>query len=180
MKKSTSGFTIVELLIVIVVIAILATISIVAYNGMQQRARNAQTVSAVTTYIKALQMYKVDNGQYPPVNSCLGVGYVDNRCDSRAGQYVENGGNLNTTYLAPYFQSSVPSPATNRADYAGFELGGAWYAWNNSLYGGTDNGGIGLYHQGSGNCPSIGGITFKTSDNFVDGSGKWCRYGLDS
>lgn len=179
MRKSTSGFTIAELLIVVVVIAILAAISVVAYSGIQNRARNSQTVSAVAAYVKALQMYKAENGQLPAVNSCLGVGYPDNRCDSRAGQYVENGGNLNTAYLAKYFQSAVPTPATNRGDYASFELGGAWYAWSNSLYGGADNGGFGVYHQGPGNCPEIGGITFKSSDNFVDGSGKWCRYGMN-
>ena len=39
MKKTKSGFTIVELLIVIVVIGILAAITIVAYNGIQSRAR---------------------------------------------------------------------------------------------------------------------------------------------
>lgn len=42
MRKSVSGFTIVELLIVIIVIAILATISVVAYNGVQQRAKFTQ------------------------------------------------------------------------------------------------------------------------------------------
>ena len=39
--KNKSGFTIVELLIVIVVIGILAAITIVAYNGIQERARLA-------------------------------------------------------------------------------------------------------------------------------------------
>lgn len=48
--KKQSGFTIVELLIVIVVIVILATISIIAYNGIQERSR----ATAVTNDIKAL------------------------------------------------------------------------------------------------------------------------------
>ena len=59
---SNRGFTIVELLIVIVVIAILASISVVAYNGIQQRARDAQRVQAVTNYIKANNLYIVQNG----------------------------------------------------------------------------------------------------------------------
>lgn len=46
-----SGFTIVELLIVIVVIAILATISVVAYNGIQERSR----VTAANTELKMLE-----------------------------------------------------------------------------------------------------------------------------
>lgn len=72
MKKITSGFTIVELLIVIVVIAVLAAISIVAYNGIQNRAENSKTVQAVSAWAKAMQLYKVDKGVYPANNSCLG------------------------------------------------------------------------------------------------------------
>jgi len=60
------GFTIVELLIVIVVIAILAAISIVAYNGIQGRARDSQREQDVKTIVKALELYYIDNGQYPP------------------------------------------------------------------------------------------------------------------
>ena len=56
------GFTIVELLIVIVVIAILAAISIVAYNGIQQRASDAKIKSAASQVIKAIQIYSADNG----------------------------------------------------------------------------------------------------------------------
>jgi prepilin-type N-terminal cleavage/methylation domain-containing protein len=62
---SMRGFTIVELLIVIVVIAILAAISTVAFNGIQQRAENTKTVQAVGEYGKALQAYAATNGQYP-------------------------------------------------------------------------------------------------------------------
>lgn len=175
MRKSTSGFTIVELLIVIVIIAILATISIVAYQGIQQRSNNAKTVSAVAAYVKALNLYKVDNGQFPPANSCLGTGYPNNRCISD-NSYAVNGNNLNTDYLASYFGSSIPTPATNLGDYDGRQIGGAWYAWNNTTYGGLNNGGIGLYSQGSGTCPVVTGLTLKNSSAFNDGSGTWCRY----
>ena len=63
--KNKQGFTIVELLIVIVVIAILAAISIVAYNGIQQRARNTTRVNDVVAIQKALELYRTDHGRYP-------------------------------------------------------------------------------------------------------------------
>ena len=58
MKQTRSGFTIVELLIVIVVIAILAAISIVAYNGIQARGRDSIRVNEARNITKALQAYR--------------------------------------------------------------------------------------------------------------------------
>lgn len=67
------GFTIVELLIVIVVIGILAAITIVAYNGIQQRARDSERQAEMKSVEKALEMYYVDNGGYP---TCSGTTYI--------------------------------------------------------------------------------------------------------
>ena len=64
--RKPRGFTIVELLIVIVVIAILAAISVVAYSGIQQRARDSQRENDIKILTKALELYYIDNGKYPP------------------------------------------------------------------------------------------------------------------
>lgn len=59
------GFTIVELLIVIVVIGILAAITVVAFNGIQNRAKNASLTSDLTNAAKQLQLARVETGTYP-------------------------------------------------------------------------------------------------------------------
>jgi prepilin-type N-terminal cleavage/methylation domain-containing protein len=92
MTKWRNGFTIVELLIVIVVIAILAAISIVAYNDIQQRAHNAQVIAGVNTYQKALLQYATINSVYPSVTACLGAGYPGNQCwQGQSGNVGVNG-----------------------------------------------------------------------------------------
>lgn len=63
--KSKPGFTIVELLIVIVVIAILAVITIVAYTGIQNRASDSAVYSDASSIAKKLAIIKVDLGRYP-------------------------------------------------------------------------------------------------------------------
>lgn len=55
------GFTIVELLIVIVVIAILSAITTVSYNGAQQRSRDSQRVTDIANMKKALMLWSMDN-----------------------------------------------------------------------------------------------------------------------
>ncbi|MEK7621152.1 MAG: prepilin-type N-terminal cleavage/methylation domain-containing protein [Patescibacteria group bacterium] len=63
------GFTIVELLIVIVIIGILASLIIVAYNGIQQRAQSAKRKADTGVMMKWLELYYADNGTYPASNS---------------------------------------------------------------------------------------------------------------
>jgi prepilin-type N-terminal cleavage/methylation domain-containing protein len=65
----TRGFTLVELLIVIVVIAILAAITIVAYNGIQQRAHTSGQKTAASTLHKKMEAYYAINNAYPTFNS---------------------------------------------------------------------------------------------------------------
>lgn len=68
-NKYSSGFTIVELLIVIVVIGILAAITIVAYNGIQDRAKVASIQYDLANFSKKIEAARVDavDGLYPAI-----------------------------------------------------------------------------------------------------------------
>lgn len=75
--KRQTGFTIVELLIVIVIIGILATITIIAYNGIQSRARVSSVQSTLESVNKTILNYYAINGSYPyqgSVGTCLTKG----------------------------------------------------------------------------------------------------------
>jgi prepilin-type N-terminal cleavage/methylation domain-containing protein len=74
------GFTIVELLIVIVVIGILAAITIVAYNGVQNRARTTTAAANAQEVQSKAEVYAADtgNGAYPTaVGTMTGLASTD-------------------------------------------------------------------------------------------------------
>ena len=92
-KQTARGFTIVELLI-----AILTTISIIAYNGIREQAYNVKIIANVKNYRQAIELYKVLNGSYPQTTPeiggshisvvCLGTGYADGACGRISGTDV--------------------------------------------------------------------------------------------
>ena len=63
-QTKARGFTIVELLIVIVVIAILAAITIVAYNGIQNRAKTSSGQAAANSLVKKFEALNAIKGAY--------------------------------------------------------------------------------------------------------------------
>lgn len=67
------GFTIVELLVVIVVIAVLAAITVVAFNGVQRRAQTSAVSSSLGAAVKKIRLYHVDNNVYPPTLADAGI-----------------------------------------------------------------------------------------------------------
>ena len=78
-KQMRSGFTIVELLIVVVVIAILAAITIVSYNGITRRASEAVAQSALDSARKKIELYGIENNAsgLPPDLAAMGLSSDD-------------------------------------------------------------------------------------------------------
>lgn len=88
------GFTIVELLIVVVVIAILASITIVSFNGIQTRARDAVREAALRGITNGLEMHWLEVGHYPDACNSLNTGCAIS--------------NLSTD-LVPNYLSTIPA-----------------------------------------------------------------------
>ena len=126
--NTKTGFTIVELLIVIVVIAILATITIIAFNGIQERARVSSVSSALNQATKKIAVYQVDNpGQYPADLASVGVTNSGNV----SYQYSVNNSTNPATYCitattgSTSYKSSSTSTAPSSGGCAGHGQGGA-------------------------------------------------------
>jgi len=125
-RLKQSGFTIVELLIVIVVIGILAAITIVAFNGVQNKAKASAAQSAVSQANKKVLTYAAENSdQYPPSLEAAGV-------TNTAGlQYSYNNNSSPRTYGITatnaefsYFVSNTTTQPTS-GGYMGHGVNGA-------------------------------------------------------
>lgn len=134
MSKTKSGFTLVELLIVIVIIAILAAITIVAYNGMQARARDSIREQDLATLVKATMLYKIDKGDNAEAGcgNGIGSGWLTSDYDG-SGPYIPindcliNNNDLQKPLTDPSGLSSCSGGATCHAYMKASCPAGTWY-----------------------------------------------------
>ncbi len=107
--KRNTGFTIVELLIVVVVIAILAAITIVAFNGIQQRATNSALLSDIEQAVKKLETQKVSSSTelYPADQTASGI----QASNGATITYLYNA--TSNTYCVQIVKAAVSYFATN-------------------------------------------------------------------
>lgn len=135
-KQHRSGFTIVELLIVIVIIGILATITIVAYNGIQDRARVSATTSALTQANKKIRVWQTSNSdQFPSALTDAGITEPENV----ALQYTSDNSTTPGTYCltATYGTVKYYLDSSGGAPKPGVCTGYNLLAWNKTKPGAT-------------------------------------------
>lgn len=116
-KSKQQGFTLVELLIVIVVIAILAAISIVAYNGIQNRANNTTAKQTATQIRTKIEAYNTIKSHYPATGTnaqnlatILAEEKESELDDATKGKLADNA--TVTKEKPAYWSACTKSPAT--------------------------------------------------------------------
>lgn len=119
MTKTKSGFTIVELLIVIVVIGILAAITIVAYNGVQQRARDTIRKSDLVALEKALEINYINHGAFTqPESICSDTSFGANgTCGATTGDGDWDGNSNMRDLIADGIINKLPIDPINNSIY---------------------------------------------------------------
>ena len=97
MHKRPLGFTIVELLVVIVVIGVLASISLIAYTGISNKAKEASVISDLDNTNKQFKLFQVENSGYPSTIDCAQPNSTTNKCIKLSGDNTLGAYNVDNT-----------------------------------------------------------------------------------
>lgn len=132
-EQKRTGFTLAELLVVMTVMAILAIIITVGYNGLQQRARNANRIDSAKQFDDILKTALIYNTPAELIaamdhsggwdKACLGTGYIDRNADGKAdcavfggSSYVSDTATFNTLLAKTALPSMAKYPSTTSTD----------------------------------------------------------------
>ena len=178
--KKPRGFTIVELLIVIVIIGILASITIVSYAGVTQRTENNKTIAAVQAVMSVMTKIKAETGRFPLSDeiggdyTCVGI-YVDAKCASISGVYAPSAA-MGIAYSLAQFETLVkkyngnvlPQPSIQTPTIDGFVVTGVFIGVQQTIGASYS---ITWVLSGTGDC----GIKAATK-RFQDDGGRVCYF----
>jgi type II secretory pathway pseudopilin PulG len=149
------GFSLLELLIVVGIIIVLATVSIVALNGQRANARDAKRISDIRQIRTALELYSSDEGAYPivPDPIILGVNGKEKLCSKALGSFVAASTQCDAKSSYMVTVPSDPLP-TGKYLYTGTATG---YDITFSTEKASDLGVAGVYHAHSANIDAAAG-----------------------
>jgi len=118
-KNSVTGFTLIEVLLVIAILAILAAVVIVAINPAKQfgEAQNAQRRSDVRTILDAVHQYSIDNyGSLPSEEIPVGTSCVDEGAEICIENISCTGVSLDELVNSEVYLTSIPTDPSAATD----------------------------------------------------------------
>lgn len=72
-SKKIAGFSLLEILVTTGIILVLTSIGVASYVNANKRSRDSRRTSDIQQLRSALEMYRSDNGYYPPINPTFGT-----------------------------------------------------------------------------------------------------------
>ncbi len=90
-KTSNQGFTLLDVMVVIVILGILASMVVPNLMGSQERANMQKAVSDVTALGTSLSMYKMDNYDYPTTEQGLDALVEQTDIEPEPRRFLEGG-----------------------------------------------------------------------------------------
>jgi len=192
-SRPISGFTIVELLVVIVVIGVLAAITIVSYSGISSKAIVASLKSDLDSNSRQFKIFQVTNGNYPATISTDCKTQPDtttNKCIKLSGGNQFDSYDVNNTTNPQTFtltlkngtnsyditEDSIPgaAPVTITLDGTAFDNGAGWGADYGEWYD-PDSGDSGCSGDYARSTSSTFNLTPYSNGTITNASLSWTR-----
>jgi general secretion pathway protein G len=116
MKRNTRGFTLVEILIVVIILGILAAIVIPQFTNASNDARNNSVASTLQTLRSQIELYKIQHADAPPAANKM---WTNMLFASDTTGNTTAGGTTTTYPLGPYVQAAPVNPANGQSAIGG-------------------------------------------------------------
>ncbi len=129
MRKTSKGFTLVEILIVVIILGILAAIVIPQFTNASNDARNSSVASTLQTLRSQVELFKIQHGDVPPAATALSTVLTGKTNTTDTTQTAAGGA------FGPYVQTFPTNPANNWSAFT--TTPAANYGWVYNVTGGT-------------------------------------------
>ncbi|WP_066554970.1 type II secretion system major pseudopilin GspG [Croceicoccus bisphenolivorans] len=122
-KKRRNGFSLVELMVVLFIIALLATVVAINVLPSQDKAMKVKAGADIATLAQAMEMYRLDNASYPDASAGLSA-LVSPPANLAMPQNYRSGGYIKALPTDPWGRAyQYRSPGQNGKPFEIYSLG---------------------------------------------------------
>ena len=123
MKRNPRGFTLVEILIVVIILGILAAIVIPQFTNASNDARTSSVQSTLQTIRSQIELFKIQHNDTPPTTTAITASWAIMLTNTTTGDTTATG----TGTLGPYLQQAPVNPVTKTSTASPTLTTVGWY-----------------------------------------------------